>query len=367
MHNVAPHVGRLAFLIRFLGPVLAAGGAAWALDWQCRRRGLQPPGFARPWRRLAAAAVVFAVLWVAIFRPLGDVGLELKLDLANVSTVQLFLLHIMMAVALLGWFALGFAGRGAALPPAVSERWPAPAVIPESGEASLESFESLEVSVLDRHTASGELPVAAVPLVHAAPSQPVARPSLGHQLASQFGFVAASVPREIGLGLLAGLLAWVAVLATLLAVAFAVWAIEGEGALPKPSAIVPWIAALPLLIRLLVSLSAGVVEETFFRGFLQPRIGIVASTAFFVVAHVSYGQPLMLVGITLLSLIFAFLVRWRQTIWPSIAAHSLFDGIQLLVIIPIALRVIGQSAASKAALAVACHVLGVVMRRMVGL
>jgi hypothetical protein len=63
----------------------------------------------------------------------------------------------------------------------------------------------------------------------------------------------------------------------------------------------------------MVSLSAGFVEEIFFRGFLQPRVGIALSTAFFVLAHVSYGQPLMLVGIALLSLIFGFLVRWRQT------------------------------------------------------
>jgi len=91
-------------------------------------------------------------------------------------------------------------------------------------------------------------------------------------------------------------------------------------------------------VRLLISLSAGVVEETFFRGFLQPRVGILLSTLLFVLAHFSYGQPLMLVGIGTLSLIYAFLVRWRQNIWPAIAAHALFDGVQLLVVIPAALR-----------------------------
>ena len=48
----------------------------------------------------------------------------------------------------------------------------------------------------------------------------------------------------------------------------------------------------------------------------------------------------MLVGITLLSLIYAFLVRWRQNIWPAIAAHALFDAVQLLVIIPAALKLL---------------------------
>jgi membrane protease YdiL (CAAX protease family) len=89
-----------------------------------------------------------------------------------------------------------------------------------------------------------------------------------------------------------------------------------------------------------------VVEESFFRGFLQPRIGIALSTAFFALAHLSYGQPFMLVGITLLSLIYAFLVRWRQNVWPAMAAHALFDGVQLLVVVPLAMRFL-QGAGGK--------------------
>jgi membrane protease YdiL (CAAX protease family) len=50
----------------------------------------------------------------------------------------------------------------------------------------------------------------------------------------------------------------------------------------------------------------------------------------------------MLVGIGLLSLIFAFLTRWRQNIWPAVVAHALFDAIQLLVVVPFALRLLDQ-------------------------
>ena len=46
----------------------------------------------------------------------------------------------------------------------------------------------------------------------------------------------------------------------------------------------------------------------------------------------------MLVGVTLLSLTFAFIVRWRQSIWAAIVAHAVFDAIQLLFVIPWALR-----------------------------
>jgi membrane protease YdiL (CAAX protease family) len=162
---------------------------------------------------------------------------------------------------------------------------------------------------------------------------------LGRQLLAQFGFLAPNVPREIGLGLLLGVGAWGAVLVAAVVVGMIFLALGGEQAIPKePPALIPYLAALPAGLRLMISLSAGVVEETFFRGFLQPRIGIALSTLLFVCAHFSYGQPLMLVGIGTLSLIYAFLVRWRQNIWPAIAAHALFDSVQLLVIIPMALR-----------------------------
>jgi membrane protease YdiL (CAAX protease family) len=55
----------------------------------------------------------------------------------------------------------------------------------------------------------------------------------------------------------------------------------------------------------------------------------------------------MLVGIGTLSLIYAFLVRWRQNIWPAIAAHFLFDAVQLLFIIPAALKYMEKAAAGN--------------------
>jgi membrane protease YdiL (CAAX protease family) len=167
----------------------------------------------------------------------------------------------------------------------------------------------------------------------------------------QFGFIPrTSVSREIGLGVLLGIGAWVAVLLALMVVAGVLWAAGGESAVPKsPPALVPFIAGLPIWVRFLVSLSAGVVEETFFRGFLQPRVGIALSTAFFAIAHLSYGQWFMLIGITLLSLIYGFLVKWRQNLWPAIAAHVLFDGVQLLVVVPAALKMLQGTGGKLAA------------------
>ena len=42
----------------------------------------------------------------------------------------------------------------------------------------------------------------------------------------------------------------------------------------------------------------------------------------------------MLVGIAALSLLFAWLVRWRRNVLAAIVAHAVFDLIQLLIVVP---------------------------------
>ena len=277
--------------LRMLGPILLSVAAAWSLDFMMARRGLLPSYFqldqvlspedrtVRLGRRLMAGGILTAILWIGVFSPLSTIGQEVEWDLAGMTTPRLFLLHMLLVASLVCWFGLGFGGQ-AFRQPTSALGWPA-----------------------------------------------------------QLGFRAPSIPRELGIGLVVGIGAWLVTLGVLLAVALFLWQVVGEEALPKePPPVIPWIAALPLWLRLLLSLSAGVVEETFFRGFLQPRVGIAASTILFVLAHASYEQPLMLVGVALLSLIYALLVRWRQNIWPAIAAHALFDAIQLAVVIPTALE-----------------------------
>ena len=38
-------------------------------------------------------------------------------------------------------------------------------------------------------------------------------------------------------------------------------------------------------------------------------------------------------------MLYALLVRWRQSLWAAIAAHFLFDAIQLVVVIPSVLKI----------------------------
>jgi membrane protease YdiL (CAAX protease family) len=314
----------LETLLRVAAVVVPAGLGALLLDVLCAARGLLPPGFRIPWRRALAGVTVALLLAIAVFAPLGSLGMKTNPeDLSSISTPQLFLLHVLMVITMGVWFLLGFAGEEARpAPPLPAAPLPVSPELKEAGIFPLEPAAPME-------------PVAA-------PPPPPPRVPLGRQLAAQLGYLAPSIPREIGLGVLLGIGAWVAVILALMMVAGIAYALGGENAIPKsPPALIPLIAGLPVWVRFLVSLSAGVVEESFFRGFLQPRVGILASTGFFVLAHLSYGQPFMLVGIALLSLIYAFLVKWRQNVWPAMAAHALFDGVQLLVVVPAALRMLG--------------------------
>ncbi len=320
-------------LLRIAVPLALAFGVALALDLMSDARGLLPPGFRQFWRRGLATLAVTLLLAIGVFAPLGALGeKDAAPDPSAISTPQLFLLHALMVATIGIWFLLGYAGRGA-------RPRPAPPVSPLPDPlAPPASFDEAFAA-------------APVPLPPPVPTPPPPRVPLGRQFAAQLGFVpATTIPREIGLGLLLGIGAWVTVLLALMAVAGVLWAVGGESAVPKaPPALVPLIAGLPIWVRFLVSLSAGVVEESFFRGFLQPRVGILLSTACFTLAHLSYGQPFMLVGIALLSLIYGLLVKWRQNVWPAIAAHALFDGVQLLVIVPAALKMLQGTGGKLAA------------------
>ena len=107
-----------ADILRLIVPAGLALCVAWILDWQSARKGLLPPGFVVPWRRALASAAVAGVLWIGVTLPLGTIGkAAAPTDFTQVSTPQLFLLHLLMVAAGVTWFLLGFAGVRPAPPP----------------------------------------------------------------------------------------------------------------------------------------------------------------------------------------------------------------------------------------------------------
>jgi membrane protease YdiL (CAAX protease family) len=270
------------------GLLLLAAAVTAALDWMAARRGLVPPGYAlRPdeplanqfgavMRRGIALTAIALVLWIGVLGPIATIGQSMPENFKQLPTSQLFLLHALFLFTLAIWFIAGFI----------------PAVGPDPRD-------------------------------------------WWRVWKSQLGWRSRRPLQELVLGVGAGVVSWFGVILLVSLVALIVYALGGEDWLPQsPPPILGWIVGLPFAVRLGLALSAGLVEETFFRGFLQPRTGILLSSTLFILAHLSYGQPFMLVGVALLSFIFAGLVRWRQSVWAAVAAHATFDGLQLLVIMP---------------------------------
>lgn len=258
--------------------VLAVAAVA-AVQGLGARRGLEPPGFRDPVRRLLAGAALGFIFLFGVFAPAVTFDRPPAFDPESVSLTGVFALHALLLMTLAAWYGLGYLAVDA----------------------------------------------ARVGVVAAA--------------ARQLGLRSRHLAGEIAVGLAAGTVAWFGVISASVALGVVLTGLGGGDALPQePAPLIVWLAGLPVVVRLLISLSAGVVEELFFRGFLQPRVGTLLSTFFFACAHLGYGQPFLVFGITLLSLFYAWLAKWRRSVFASMAAHFLFDAVQLLVVIPSALR-----------------------------
>ena len=142
-------------------------------------------------------------------------------------------------------------------------------------------------------------------------------------------------------GFAIGLAGWIFTIALAATVALI---LRQAGVLPKdiqPPPMIGWMAHLPAWKKALVVLSAMTVEEAFFRGWLQKRVGLLASTVLFATAHVGLGQPFLLIGVAIISLVIGFTFYRTKNLIPGVIAHGVFDAVQLFVIIPIAFKATG--------------------------
>jgi membrane protease YdiL (CAAX protease family) len=145
---------------------------------------------------------------------------------------------------------------------------------------------------------------------------------------------------DLAYGLRLGIVGWLLTLSGSAAVGLLAGA---AGGLEPPEGVPPileWLAALPLGHKLLVIAAAMTVEEAFFRAFLQTRIGWFPSSVLFALAHASYGMPMLMVGVFLISLVIGWSLKQSGRLLPCIVAHGVFDAIQLLVVVPWAVRML---------------------------
>lgn len=88
--------------------------------------------------------------------------------------------------------------------------------------------------------------------------------------------------------------------------------------------------SLTVLGALALATGAAVSEEVFFRGFLQPRIGLWGQAIVFSLAHLNYVNVLESVVTLLLGLAFGLLLMRTRNLLAPIAAHFLFNLLMLL-------------------------------------
>ena len=146
---------------------------------------------------------------------------------------------------------------------------------------------------------------------------------------------------DLGAGFLIGFAGWLLTIVALLVVIGVWYLLRRNAAAAAPShdvsPTIVWLVGQPLAIRILIVVSAMVVEELFFRSFLQPRVGALAATLMFTAAHGAYGEPLVLVGILVISTVLSATFALYGNVLPCIVAHGVFDSIQMFVLIPLAL------------------------------
>ena len=89
----------------------------------------------------------------------------------------------------------------------------------------------------------------------------------------------------------------------------------------------------PLLVDVLVSVFSGVGEEAFFRGALQPVLGLVLTSLLFGVLHVGPDRRYLIWSLWAVAagFLFGFLYEWTGGLLAPMTAHVLHNAATLLL------------------------------------
>jgi len=139
---------------------------------------------------------------------------------------------------------------------------------------------------------------------------------------------------RIGEGLRVGILGWLLTMTAMIALGV----VTHAGTLaPHPgfAQVMVWMAQRPLMLRVALIAVAMVVEEAFFRAFVQKRFGIVVATVWFALSHMNYGSPTMGVGVLVIGAVLGRAYQRTEDLAICAVAHGTFDAIQLLVVLPL--------------------------------
>lgn len=107
----------------------------------------------------------------------------------------------------------------------------------------------------------------------------------------------------------------------------------------------PLLTGLSWAERIVISVLAGFGEELFFRGFLQPRIGIAAASVIFGALHaLTFGYFLLAAA---MGFYLGWLLQHTGNLLVPMAVHSLYDIFALHLLARLYLRAEEQAARSR--------------------
>jgi membrane protease YdiL (CAAX protease family) len=102
-----------------------------------------------------------------------------------------------------------------------------------------------------------------------------------------------------------------------------------------------FLQSLPFITRLLLVLTAGIFEETLFRGYALERLAswlgskwwaAAVTVAMFTLAHIPAVGLAHLAPVLIVSVLITLLYLWRRDLMVNIAAHVTIDAIGLLLV-----------------------------------
>lgn len=134
--------------------------------------------------------------------------------------------------------------------------------------------------------------------------------------------------RDIGLSI-----AFLAILFAIVMVVSLTGKILGQGNDSLDTKGDPTVEALggvTVITAIIFALGAGIGEEMIFRGALQPRFGIILTSAVFALIHIQYFNPISIISLFAISIAFCYERRMANTT-ACIITHSAYDLILFLM------------------------------------
>lgn len=88
----------------------------------------------------------------------------------------------------------------------------------------------------------------------------------------------------------------------------------------------------PVISLFIIITAASIIEEIFFRGFLQPRTSILFSAFVFSYFHIIYGSLTELAGTFVLGLILGKQFQRTKSLFPCMLSHFIYNSLTLAVV-----------------------------------